>query len=399
MLMKKNNKTGFLRTFLYILITLIIIAASNYSCFSVSNKKREEMIKDSSNIYSTHPNKPFKYGFALSKEQNDYYYKEDISFYKLKKGDVVAEIGAASGWRCGIISLYTDSITFYVEDIDTSYLDQLELNKVVEYFSKLKNGPQTNSFKYVMGTEKSTCLPDSTFDVILFINAYHEIYDIFKILKDLKRIVKPNSKIIVNDEWSNEFMRIRHPGCNYIAEKVKWTTLFFNEIGFHLTESYSPLNSFDNILIFEQDSIKAEIFSAKRDSISYILMELDKLYNKDIARDSNQTKKIANYLKENLTTLTKIHPMLFDPLAELANQYCKKKEKEAALNVAFVNLFIYPENSNSFEEIAETYLDFDDLKNAEIFLKKAIQIDPKNEFAKETLIEVQTYLNNPEQKK
>ncbi|MBC7865051.1 MAG: hypothetical protein IAF38_18905, partial [Bacteroidia bacterium] len=100
--------------------------------------------------------------------------KDLLDFFDLKKGDHVADIGAGEGKYEGAFSLLCDSVTFYSQEIDEKLLNKDKLNKVIKHYSKIKGTPQTNTFNFCIGTEKSSNLPDSTFDKIIMISSFHE---------------------------------------------------------------------------------------------------------------------------------------------------------------------------------------------------------------------------------
>ena len=119
-----------------------------------------------------------------------------LNFFEFKKGDVVAEVGAGSGRNIGGMAILTDSITFYAEDINTKYLSQKKLDKVISDCKKYKN-PITGNFKVVIGNEKATTLPDSTFDKILLSASIHEFTYVHEMLDDLYSKLKKGGKIYV----------------------------------------------------------------------------------------------------------------------------------------------------------------------------------------------------------
>ena len=54
--------------------------------------------------------------------------KDLVDFFEFEKGDVVAEVGAADGENIGGFSLLSDSITFYVQDIDPKSMNAKKFN-------------------------------------------------------------------------------------------------------------------------------------------------------------------------------------------------------------------------------------------------------------------------------
>src|SRR4051812_4130856 len=67
--------------------------------------------------------------------------KDMLDFFDFHKGDVVADVGAGDAKNIGALSLLTDGITFYAEDINAKKLDQNAIDKVAKHYSKLKGSP------------------------------------------------------------------------------------------------------------------------------------------------------------------------------------------------------------------------------------------------------------------
>ena len=55
---------------------------------------------------------------------------DTISF---RAGEVIADIGAGNGYLEGMLSVYNDSLTFYIQDIDTTICNPEQVGKEVEF--------------------------------------------------------------------------------------------------------------------------------------------------------------------------------------------------------------------------------------------------------------------------
>lgn len=133
------------------------------------------------------------YGNIASYFENE---NDLLSFFEFKKDDVVAEVGAGDGQNIGGLSLLTDSITFYVQDINAVRLTQKNVDKVMKRCKKFKT-PITNTFHLQIGTEKATLLPDDTFDKIMLIATFHEFTYMDEMITDIKKKLKPNGKLYI----------------------------------------------------------------------------------------------------------------------------------------------------------------------------------------------------------
>ena len=140
-------------------------------------------------------------------------YRPKFDYYKIKSGNIIADVGAGNGWSEGVFSGMSDSVKFYIQDINTRVLNQDELNKIVKHYSSIKLSPQTNSFYMVIGSEKKTNLPNGLFNKIIIHNTFHEFTDPKSLVQDLTTKVKPNGEIFVSDQFSSDYRKIKHQGC------------------------------------------------------------------------------------------------------------------------------------------------------------------------------------------
>lgn len=343
----KNN-------FLLIYIPLLfLIFLFNIGCMTKKKLAKLYIENDSTSFYSTHPSRPFKYGYPISIGQCEEMRNESFKYYDIKKGDVIADVGAASGWLDGAFSVLIDSVTFYVQDVDTHFLNQDQLNRVVKYFSSLRKTPQTNTFHMVIGDKKKTNLPDSTFDKIIINNTFHEMVNPWRIVEDLKRKLKPKGKIIIYDGFSNKYKKNKHEGCGIIADKVSFVSDLFSIYDFYLTNMTMPESSFTNFLTFETDKEKAEAFAIRQKYIKNYMDSLEKLNYKEISNDSLATSQIAFYLKNHLMEIHNIYATLEDYINSLGYVLLKEQEPLSAKNIFQVNITLYPTSFNAYDSFAE----------------------------------------------
>lgn len=137
-----------------------------------------------------------------------YYYNMDdlyrqkqveLDFYDFKPGQTVASIGAqCSHWEAAFAAT-TDSIHFYLEDIDTTYFNNEQTGFAWHYYDSLRGSPMTCTYSLTIGTEKSTGLPDNSFDKILIINSFHEFTYRDEMLADIKTKLKPGGILYIDE--------------------------------------------------------------------------------------------------------------------------------------------------------------------------------------------------------
>lgn len=150
----------------------------------------------SETFMETKPKFSYKtYGNVASFFENE---NDFITFFDFHKDDIIAEVGAGSGENMYGFTIVTDSITIYVQDINTNVLSQTNFDKVIKHCKKLKK-PLTNKFYRCIGTEKSTNLPDNTFDKILLILTFHELNFMDEMMSDIYKKLKPTGQLYILD--------------------------------------------------------------------------------------------------------------------------------------------------------------------------------------------------------
>jgi ubiquinone/menaquinone biosynthesis C-methylase UbiE len=120
-----------------------------------------------------------------------------LNTINFKKGEIIADVGAGNGYLKGMLSLFNDSLTFYIQDIDTSICNQKTVDKVVDFYKRLKKKPFTNKFYVVNGSDVETTLPDETFDKILMIFTYPYLKYPQVFMTDIKHKLKPDGRMYI----------------------------------------------------------------------------------------------------------------------------------------------------------------------------------------------------------
>ena len=106
---------------------------------------------------------------------------------KLKNGDVVADVGAGSGFytRRLALAVAPDGVV-YANDIQQEMLDALLANAA---HAKIKN------IVTVLGEEADPKLPKGKFDWVLLVDVYHELQQPKPMLAAIKAALKPDGRI------------------------------------------------------------------------------------------------------------------------------------------------------------------------------------------------------------
>ena len=157
---------------------------------------------------------------------------DTISF---RKGETVADVGAANGSIEAMLSMFHDSLTFYIQDIDTSVCNQKIINDVVKRYQAINGKPFTNKFIVIKGADNETNLPDDTFNKILMLWTYEYFKDPKSIMTDLRLKLKTDGLMyIVNpgiDKETGKTMTAEH-GWN--ASPIEKQISDIIECGFEL---------------------------------------------------------------------------------------------------------------------------------------------------------------------
>ena len=151
---------------------------------------------------------------------------------KLKNGDTVASIGVGSGWREFMLSTYTDSITFYMEELDTSCISKERIkNILLPNYSEIRGSIITNNFIPTIGTPTTIGINNNKVDkVLILFDTYHHLSDDIAIIKECNRILKANGKFIV-DEYVTRKNKFAYPFfCPIVGGYFKSEKNFIKDI-------------------------------------------------------------------------------------------------------------------------------------------------------------------------
>ncbi len=124
---------------------------------------------------------------------------DQAKFYDFHAGQIVASIGAqCANWEAALATK-TDSIVFYLEDIDSGTLNNIQVAFAWDYYSALRKKTISCDYKIIIGTQTSTHLPDQLFDKILIINSFHEFTDQKQMLHDITKKLKPSGILYIDE--------------------------------------------------------------------------------------------------------------------------------------------------------------------------------------------------------
>lgn len=121
--------------------------------------------------------------------------KNDLEFIQPTRQDTIADIGSYDGYYPSVYSIFSDSIVFYLNDLTNvgfTYLDSLKA-----VCTKIRGHNLSNKSIIVIGNDSLTNLQDHLFNKVVIRDALHHFKSPDAMLSDIKRIMKPNAKLIL----------------------------------------------------------------------------------------------------------------------------------------------------------------------------------------------------------
>ena len=166
--------------------SLVVISVFLCCCFFNCKNKNDN------NSNSNDSMQPIDgYPFLNSKEEVLEHLKgRCIDTIGFKPGEIVADIGAGNGYIEALLSVFHDSLTFYIQDIDSTVCNQKAINEVVSFYQNVKGQPILNKFITVIGSDNETNLPNDIFDKILMLWTYQYFKNPKAIMTDLRLKLK-----------------------------------------------------------------------------------------------------------------------------------------------------------------------------------------------------------------
>lgn len=338
---------------------------------------------DSLAFGSSHPSRPFKYGFNYTYEQCQQFIR-DIEFLNLQPGQNIASVGAASGVFEGAFSVNTENIHYTIEDVNKYILNEKEFNGMVNHFTSVRGKPQTNTFDFVLGNFDSTCLPRNKFDKIIVRNAYHEFDKKWKMINDLKTKIKPDGEIILLDEgFSSMYYTYYHDGCGVRALKANDVIRFFGEQGLYLVKMKLPMNSLENNLIFSTDKTESESYMNSLETVNEFIFSIDRLNTSAYASHEDYITGLEIVLKMHLNQIHETYDSLHFYLSDIGSIWVDQEKYEYALPILNMSNSIYPNIAYTQFYLGITYYGLEDRSQGDIYFEKAIALDKEQKEAVE----------------
>jgi SAM-dependent methyltransferase len=169
-----------------------------------------------------------------------------------ENGDIIADVGAGNGYVSGMISCLYDNLSFYIQDIDTSYCNESEVRKVFDHYARIKGRTDTK-YEIVIGQPHKSCLPERRVNKIIMCSVFHFILDPYRYFLNLKSKLRDGGKLyIVNFYAEDENSRGKLISDNNVYYEPTLQEIIepIESAGFKFIKIHQNKNSIYSKLIF-----------------------------------------------------------------------------------------------------------------------------------------------------
>lgn len=304
--------------------------------------------------------------------------KDLLDFVEIKKGNVIADIGAGNGYYTAAFSLLFDSVTFYAEDISSKTLREKRFKKYVSRFARLKGSAPTNTFHVSIGNYTATNLPTGIFDKIFMMASFHEFSNMDIMLNDINSKLKKDGKIYIMEAFSLKGDTI------YCADKHKGYSIsqvisIMKKHNFYLSKMRSPEGktvNYTNCLVFERDEESSRYFFRVKDSLEGLINLSRQMANSVVAANNLRMQNITDSLKPAVGLFPKVYSSYETWLRSIGDKWMFKEKYFQAINVFDSVCELYPNNAQNYFVLARAYQSNEQYDKALENYKKVLRLEP-----------------------
>ncbi|PWD99458.1 class I SAM-dependent methyltransferase [Marinilabilia rubra] len=113
-------------------------------------------------------------------------------FINYKNPLQIIDIGAGTGFITQALASYAPEATFEALDIEPVMVEEME-----------KSLPKNSNIRPLLMERNKIDSPDESTDVVVMINLFHELNKPHKLLREVKRVLKPGGKLLIID-WAKK---------------------------------------------------------------------------------------------------------------------------------------------------------------------------------------------------
>lgn len=156
----------------------------------------------------------YENGPVMSQKSIKKTFQPILQFMDYKSGMSFADVGAGSGALTVMASLMSNSIV-YIQDIDTTVLNEGNLNKIIDFYTNQSGLDLRNKNKFLttIGDFQKSNLPNSAFDLIYSNGTLHNFISLDSMMVDLGRKLKSKGIMFLRDSFKND-----HGEGNYCSD-------------------------------------------------------------------------------------------------------------------------------------------------------------------------------------
>lgn len=162
-----------------------------------------------------------------------------IKNMNIQPNDVIADIGAGSGYHVFKMAPLANKGRIYAVDIQPEMLRAILLNNQFENFTNIE---------LVLGDEKNVNLPENTIDKVLMVDVYHEFNFPKEMIMSIKSSLKKDGKIFLI-EYRSEDELVPIKKIHKMTEKQAIKEM--RAAGFRLAENNKNL-PWQHCMVFEK---------------------------------------------------------------------------------------------------------------------------------------------------
>lgn len=160
--------------------------------------------------------------------------REELDFYEVKPGQQLAEIGAGDGRFAATLMAGVDSLTLFVNDIDSAAL--------VEIAYHIQHNPllqKTGSGIYpILGASGNPGLGNTLLNKVVIRNAFHHFSHPQDMLQSIREALLPEGRLYIKERYLGE---CREDCCEFAMEEGE-VKAALRSGGFHLLEEQSIID-------------------------------------------------------------------------------------------------------------------------------------------------------------
>jgi ubiquinone/menaquinone biosynthesis C-methylase UbiE len=182
--------------FVWLLISLL--------SFPLSARAQDALPRDQHQMHQLHQD-PKSYIGILEDPQRDVYQKphEVLTALQLKPGEVIADIGAGSGY-------FTFRLSHFVGEKGKIYAVDVSPDMIL-YINRRIRDLKVNNVISILADSDDPLLPDRSVNRFFFSESWHHIENQTKYLSLMKRMLKPGGQVVMIDFQKNKEITVGPP--------------------------------------------------------------------------------------------------------------------------------------------------------------------------------------------